>query len=245
MDCPTCGESLSSERGMRQHHTKVHGDPLPNRICSGCGTEFYDPKARREYCDDCNPNAGEHNGNWNDAKETTTCERCEATFSYYPSNKEGRFCSTCVEQSDEFLGTPYSEVHDIERTKRVCEFCGRIIDVLQSRVEKYPVRFCSHKCHALSQTERWCDDRNVYNGKWRTTRRRALDRDDHTCQHCGRSRSDIGHEPDVHHLVPVRDFDNPQNAHTLDNVICLCRRCHRLAEIGSITVSPAAENNNS
>jgi predicted HNH restriction endonuclease len=44
----------------------------------------------------------------------------------------------------------------------------------------------------------------------------------------------MGREPDVHHITPVRDFDEPQNAHTLDNVICLCRSCHRLAEIGKV-----------
>ena len=49
MDCPTCGKSLNTEQGSRQHHTKVHGDPLPNRTCEECGEEFYDPKARRMY----------------------------------------------------------------------------------------------------------------------------------------------------------------------------------------------------
>jgi hypothetical protein len=33
---------------MRQHHTQIHGVPLPNRTCKGCGTELYDPKARKE-----------------------------------------------------------------------------------------------------------------------------------------------------------------------------------------------------
>ncbi len=82
-DCPQCEGSLSTEQRMRQHHTKVHGDPLPNRECSGCGTEFYGPKARREFCSECNPNAGEHNGNWQGAQETTTYDRCDETFTYY------------------------------------------------------------------------------------------------------------------------------------------------------------------
>ena len=63
MDCPTCGKSLNTERGMRQHHTKVHGDPLPNRTCEACGEEFYDPEARRTYCEDCYTEAGTQNGN--------------------------------------------------------------------------------------------------------------------------------------------------------------------------------------
>jgi len=61
---------------------------------------------------------------------------------------------------------------------------------------------------------------------------------------CGKERAETGHEPDVHHIEPVRNFDDPQDAHTLDNVVCLCRSCHRYAEIGEISRSesqPKAE----
>nr|WP_240943039.1 HNH endonuclease [Haloferax alexandrinus] len=42
----------------------------------------------------------------------------------------------------------------------------------------------------------------------------------------------MGQNPDVHHLNRVRDFDDPSNAHTLSNVVSLCRSCHRLVESG-------------
>jgi len=32
-ECPNCGKMLDTESGMRQHHTNVHGKPLPNRTC--------------------------------------------------------------------------------------------------------------------------------------------------------------------------------------------------------------------
>ncbi|AFZ72118.1 hypothetical protein SAMN05443661_13829 [Natronobacterium gregoryi] len=197
MECPTCGHELETERGMRQHHTKVHDEPLPNRTCKGCGREFYDPKSRRSYCDSCNPNAGEHNGNWKGAKETTDCKLCGSTFSYYPSDKDGVYCPSCVEAADEFLGTPYYEYHDIERVKRVCEQCGRISTVLKSKAERDPVRFCSQNCLRLWLTDLWDSNGNRYNGRWRTVRRKSLERDNHTCQECGISRDEIGHEPDV------------------------------------------------
>jgi len=234
MQCPTCGNELDTEQGMRQHHTKVHGEPLPNRTCKGCETDFYDPKARRKYCDDCNPNAGEHNGNWKGGKETTTCKLCESSFEYYPSNKPGVYCPDCVDTAEEFLGTPYYEYHDIERVKRVCELCGRIMTVLKSRAERETVRFCSNNCLHLWLSDRWGKTENQYNGRWRSVRRAALERDDHTCQRCGITREEIGHEPDVHHIKPVREFADPQLAHTLDNVICLCRSCHRYAELESL-----------
>ena len=61
---------------------------------------------------------------------------------------------------------------------------------------------------------------------------------------CGKERAETGHKPDVHNIEPVRNFDDPQDTHTLDNVVCLCRNSHRYAEIGEISRSerqPKAE----
>jgi len=220
---------------MRQHHTKVHDQPLPNRACKGCGTEFYDPKARLTYCEDCDPNAGSHNGNWSGASETSTCKRCESTFEYYPSNKDGVYCSDCVERADEFLGTPSYETREIERIERNCKQCGSEMTVLASTAKQGYGKFCDRDCLSTWLSEQWGGPgERVYNGRWREIRRQALERDDHECQHCGKSKVDIGHEPDGHHIIPVRKYEDPQNAHRLNNVICLCRSCHRLAEIGQI-----------
>jgi len=55
-DCPSCErDDFASERGMRSHHARTHGEPLPNRICPNCGGEWYWEKAdqQRVYCDDC------------------------------------------------------------------------------------------------------------------------------------------------------------------------------------------------
>jgi predicted HNH restriction endonuclease len=30
----------------------------------------------------------------------------------------------------------------------------------------------------------------------------------------------------VHHITPIRDFDTPEEANTLDNLITLCEPCH-------------------
>lgn len=223
---------------MRQHHTKVHGEPLPNRKCTGCDTEFYDPKARREFCDDCDPNAGRHNGNWRGGKETADCERCGRSFEFYPSDKDGVYCPECVAESDEFLGDHYADVREIEPVDRRCEYCGDEFSILPCHVRNDGGRFCSHECLSSWLSDQWGDGTAVYNGNWPAIRRRALERDDHECQYCGKERAEIGREPDVHHLDPVREFDDPQEAHTIDNVVALCPSCHRYAEIGAI---PEAE----
>ncbi|WP_245799943.1 HNH endonuclease [Haladaptatus litoreus] len=76
-----------------------------------------------------------------------------------------------------------------------------------------------------------------YGRKWWRVRREALNRDEKTCQNCGADEAELGQAPDVHHRIRVRDFDVPQNAHYLDNVITLCRTCHRNVEEGNVTLS--------
>lgn len=242
MQCPTCDKELDTEQGIRVHHTRVHDVTLPNRVCNGCDTSFYDPKARRKYCDDCNPNAGEHNGNWKDAKETTNCSRCGQRFEYYPSDKDGVYCSDCVASADEFLGDAY--VKDAERVEKTCEQCGCSMNVLQSRLDKGNGRFCSQDCVGdwLSENvvgekhHMWMEGDTVYRGKWWKVRRKARERDDHECRCCGTTATDEGRELDVHHIRPVREFDDPQDAHTLQNVVTLCRSCHRNVEEGNTEV---------
>lgn len=229
---------------MRQHHTKVHGEPLPNRTCGDCGEWFYDPKARRTYCEDCYTGAGEQNGNWKGAKESATCRRCGDPFEYYPSDKEGVFCPDCVDDAEEFLGTPSYELRDVPRLDRQCEQCGEQFRILASAVKRDPRRgrFCSHDCRSVWMSEnwkgsnhhRWLEGNPVYAGAWWDVRDRALERDDYECQQCGAGPEEIGQNPDVHHVVPIRSFDDPQDAHRLDNVVCLCRACHSKVEAGSL-----------
>ncbi|WP_207588313.1 HNH endonuclease [Halomontanus rarus] len=245
MECPTCSQSFRTQQGMRQHHTKVHDDPLPNRTCEGCQTEFYDPKSRREYCDDCNPNAGKHNGNWKDAKERTECTMCGTVFSYYPSNKRGDYCPDCVEDADGLL--PENPSEKGPRVSVDCLFCDSELEVYPSRAD-HRTRgcFCDQDCYADWLAEnvvgpdhhQWEGGQIDYGQKWWRIRREARRRDDYQCQQCGASREELGQNPDVHHLVPVREFDRPEEAHTLSNVITLCRSCHRRVEEGAITVTP-------
>lgn len=247
MDCPTCSRHLATEQGMRQHHTKVHGRPLPNRECKGCGSEFYDEKARRVYCGDCNPNAGANNGNWTDAKEQAECTRCGAVFEYYPSNKAGVYCPSCVSASDEFLGEPYRK--SAKRIHKLCKHCGTGMSVLRSEREAGRGVFCTHDCRSAWTSEhvrgenhhQWSGGSLNYGRSWWRIRRQALERDNHRCQHCGAGVSDLGQEPDVHHILPVRTFDSPEAAHFLDNVVTLCRSCHRNVESGNLDLACAEE----
>jgi len=69
-----------------------------------------------------------------------------------------------------------------------------------------------------------------YKGGWDKSRREAKERDDHTCQRCGVHDSDTDEYLDVHHKVPYTSFDDPFEANKLDNLVALCRSCHRKVE---------------
>lgn len=240
MDCPTCGKSLETEQGVRIHHTKVHGTTLPNRVCKGCNADFYDPDSKRSYCEECNPNAGSNNGNWKGAKEESECEICGQLFEYYPSNKKGVFCPSCVDESTVFLGDQF--VKKAEHIDKECEYCGTMMEVLQSEISNGRGKFCSQTCLSGWMSEnrvgenhhQWEGGEIEYGQNWWRIRRKALQRDEYTCQQCGATKPELGRNPDVHHIKRVRDFEKPQSAHTLDNVISLCRSCHRNVEEGNV-----------
>lgn len=249
--CPTCGKELNTPQGMRQHHTKVHGERLPNRTCVDCDTDFYHAKAQREFCYNCNPNAGEHNGNWKDAKETAECRLCGEEFEYYPSDKKGVYCPECVAGSDEFLGDAYWEVHDIERVERECEQCGVEMQVLQSHIDYQQSergittgRFCSRSCHSDWMSHHWVGEEHhawkggaaKYGRSWNSVRQQALERDGFSCQICGKHQDELDRQPDVHHIQPVREFDDYNQAHTVENLISLCRSCHPKVEHKEIAI---------
>ncbi|WP_380677465.1 HNH endonuclease [Salinigranum sp. GCM10025319] len=239
MDCPTCDKTLRTRSGVRQHHSKVHDDPLPNRTCRGCDENFYDPKSRREYCDECNPNAGSNNGNWKGGKQAATCRICDDRFDYYPSDKDGTYCPDCVEEADGLL--PENPARPAERVSTRCEHCERELEVRQERIDgnSYGV-FCSSSCYArwlsihivAENHHQWKGGTLNYGSGWWETRRNALKRDGYQCRRCGIAAEELGQNPDVHHVTPVREFENPEEAHSLANVVSLCRSCHRIVEEG-------------
>jgi DEAD/DEAH box helicase domain-containing protein len=76
---------------------------------------------------------------------------------------------------------------------------------------------------------------NDYGPNWEPQRDAARARDGYRCRQCGAP--EAGREHDVHHLAPFRSFgyvprmnENYRLANDLDNLITLCRACHRRAE---------------
>ena len=67
------------------------------------------------------------------------------------------------------------------------------------------------------------DDKNR-GTNWQSRKRATLNRDKRTCQICGKPGND------VHHVVPKRKFNDKNESNGLDNLITLCKRCHRIED---------------
>lgn len=87
---------------------------------------------------------------------------------------------------------------------------------------------------------------NYSSKQWRKQREEALERDDYECQACGMTNdehlNEFGRELDVHHIEPLRTFNDPVDSHDLDNLITLCRPHHR--EYESLPAQRAKELRN-
>lgn len=66
-----------------------------------------------------------------------------------------------------------------------------------------------------------------YGSNWSRMRRKTRQRDNHICQCCGHEWQEGENRLDVHHIKPIKKFEEPEDANTFDNLITLCRSCHK------------------
>ncbi len=78
---------------------------------------------------------------------------------------------------------------------------------------------------------------NDYGPNWPQQRDAARARDGYRCQRCGVSEAEAGRQHDVHHLRAFREFgyvrganEHYREANRLENLVTLCRNCHRAVE---------------
>ena len=88
--CPTCHKEFASKRGMRSHHSQVHGQSLREAKCDICGKIFKRWKDNDRFCS--HACAGKHFSKLYDKGETAICSTCGAEFHISPSHPH-RFCS--------------------------------------------------------------------------------------------------------------------------------------------------------
>lgn len=174
------------------------------------------------------------------------CEACGDEYSVKHANKDkSRFCSRdCLGQWMSENMTGENNRYDYNQMEFTCEWCSESYFRAASEEEK--TRFCSQEClvewrsreYSGENHPRWKDNGGYYRGpNWHRQRAKARERDNHECQNCGSSDSEL----DVHHIIPFSEFDNYKRANQLHNLITLCDSCHSNVEWGNITVQSNIE----
>lgn len=120
-----------------------------------------------------------------------------------------------------------------------CEHCGKTFYVKPWIFRQNKSRFCGQSCASdhNSGPNHWgyLGGPMTYRGRnWRVQRDLAADRDNGTCVDCGKV---VGRSIPVHHVKPFRNFETPEAANELSNLVCLCQSCHMKRESKLILAS--------
>lgn len=97
------------------------------------------------------------------------------------------------------------------------------------RTVAYWLAISKEAVNILEQSNLWTASPINYGNNWDKQRLSARQRDNFTCQNCGRPENTQPHH--VHHKIPFRQFTSYILANQLDNLVTLCPTCHRQAEM--------------
>lgn len=185
------------------------------KICPICGKKFSRRKSQEtEYCSiKCAGIA---------KRKINTCNKCGEVL----NNHWSKYCSKC-----------WKEIrHNLyyNRIKVNCAYCNKELFVIPSRVLNNEKFYCNYECMAKDYVIRfsgensptWKGGKKHYAGHWLRQRNLARKRDNYTCQLCGVTEKEWHKEMDVHHIKNYRKFENKEEANNLNNLVCLCNRCH-------------------
>ena len=191
--------------------------------------------------------------NQNKSKNLLMCLECGKQFT--SMDKKQKFCSSaCMgkwrtknytginnpltgRKRENLMGDKSPRYNSVEV---LCDYCGKSIKVVKSKIKKDNFHFCNRECQGKWQSENrkgknsptW--NHNLSDEERNNSRHRnriegynlfivsVLKRDNYTCQITGK----IGGKLEVHHLNCYSDFKEGRT--DLDNCITLSKEIHRL-----------------
>lgn len=169
------------------------------------------------------------------------CEVCGDEFNGGSTRRTcSRNCQSELYTVDEVMSGENNPNYQGAGRSRECRWCGSSFEAYRSQVDAGNAKFCSQTCYDQWRIEEWKppkgDEHWLWNGgpdidygdDWQEVREKVIERDE-ICQKCDQA----GGILDVHHIVPIRTFDEPEEANVMDNLILLCRSCHMKVEWAS------------
>lgn len=212
-----------------------------SKICKNCKEKFFGWNRKQMYCSKkCR---GEYEKDPS-KKSIFTCKRCNKEFETW-TYRQPEFCSKqCMSEFAARQPKPNARRPENFLTIK-CEMCGSKYKIHKGIIENSGrnSRFCSSDCMYTAMSKERIGKNNpnfvhglthLYPGRgqnWHSQRRKALKRDNHTCQVCHKQKK-VMH---VHHIVPYVSFDNNwKKANRLSNLVTLCQNCHPKVERGKV-----------
>ena len=231
---PTDVVASADALGVTKRMNTSNPESQESHECAGCGRSFESSAA-----------LGGHTVHCTDAVEypdrvEVNCENCGETETVPPSEEDRyRFCSQKCQgewQTENWTGEDAPNWQG-GKSERACDWCE---SSFTPRRRGSPQRFCSEECYhdwysetcVGEQHSRWAGGfSNHYGRNWTQQRQKALERDGYQCVVCGLASEEHHRQYDaelsVHHIQPLRSFDEPEDANGLKNLVTLCRSCHR------------------
>lgn len=195
------------------------------RACGHCGISFTTTpnQITRGYGKFCSVKCARKS---RVTSEERLCKHCGKSFTATPSTNKVYCSNKC-----RFADRP-------QKVSVKCEHCGNDFMIHQYRL-KGGVRFCSKECQSLGavgeNSKLWLGHRIDYRGaNWNRQRKIARERDNNTCQCCGRKWQEGERLFAVHHIKRFREFASYLEANVLENLATVCHSCHRRLDAGTL-----------
>lgn len=165
-----------------------------------------------------------------------TCTQCGKKYLTAKRNTqlhERKFCSFACQ--GQFKKENFTKENSpcYNRIERSCGYCGKKLLIPPHR-DKYEKVYCDEICMGKDYETRMTKEGNprwrggklgFYGSNWTKARNEALERDNHVCKLCQKEPTSAS-PLHVHHIIPIKLFDQPEDANYLDNLVCLCSKCH-------------------
>jgi len=242
-ECPSCDRSFTTRKGLGNHHSAQHGmsivdyeekEVVEDVECPACGEAYRSQQAMKTH------HKRKHGKSI--AGEPVVCEQCGDDYRIVPARVDHtRFCSSECRQQH-LKQTQTGEDNPCWKGGRStfeCGWCGESFREWDSQISGQ-YAFCNLQCYGeWRSANRAGEDHPSWEGghefrdygsNWATQRRAALERDDYKCRGCGMANSESIDNLDIalhaHHIRKLSDFESPEQANVLNNLLTLCRTCH-------------------
>ena len=229
--CPECGYTSETWHGIKIHYGCTHDGTLkPALECDWCGETFHvKPKAvgKRRCCSEECLHA-DMAGMERPPADVLRHLHHEQEMPVVEIAKQFGVVHRTVQKWMDALGVGRRSQSEAERLKwrQMSDEDRRA----QIRAAHEATREMAEAGEHPLQTEN--PERNGYGEGWTEEKRETVrELYDRRCQACGmdetRSKERFGTRLDVHHITPWSYFDDPEERNAVDNLVPLCRSCHR------------------